>query len=217
VLELSLQLDPARVAAVKARLGTLPRSLTEIVRLEIKGGLNRAGQWMVANKLTGGTTADRLARRSGQLIRALNSEVTIEGVGTGDATVRGRLFIREKAPVGSRTPAHVYAPVHEYGATIRPVRAQVLTIPISDEARKRRSPGRFSRRQTFWAKTKRGHLILFWRRNKKADPEPIFLGVRSVRIPARPFMRPTGAMWLPEIARRIYLRTRALVTQRPGA
>jgi len=213
VLDTSLRFSPARVAALQARLAALPRTMLEVLRLEIKGGLNQAGRWMVENKLTGGTTADRLARRSGQLIRAVNTEVVIEGAGTLEPGVRGKLYIREKQPVGNRTPAHVYAPVHEFGATIRPRPERgpnaVLAIPMTEEARRRGSPTKF---QGFWQQDTRGRLWFFRERPGEEMLDVLFRGVKEVRIPPRPYMRPTAERFFPEIVARIMRRTRGLVS-----
>lgn len=75
-----------------------------------------------------------------------------------------------------------YARIHEYGGTIRPRRAKVLTIPT-----------RFQRTQAGDARGRAIHFPGYWRRSKtgrlwffsKDTNQPLFLGVTRVTIPPR--------------------------------
>ena len=72
----------------------------------------------------------------------------------------------------------IYATLHQYGGTIRPITAKYLTIPLPDAI-----PGSRARdyENTFIAKG-----IIFQKRGD--DIVPLFLLKKSVKIPARPFM-----------------------------
>lgn len=82
-----------------------------------------------------------------------------------------------------------YGPAQEFGATIFPVNAQFLTIPL-DEALTAAGVPRFSAREAEDAGYKtfiRGRIIYGL---KDGILYPLFLLVSSVTIPARPFVGP---------------------------
>jgi phage gpG-like protein len=87
-----------------------------------------------------------------------------------------------------------YAPILEYGGTIKPVAKQYLTIPIGREGRRIRKEAKGSLenspRDMFFYKSKRGNLLLMERHGKRNKATPRFVLKRSVYIRARPFMRP---------------------------
>ena len=81
------------------------------------------------------------------------------------------------------------AAIHQFGGVILPVHAKALTIPISKEARGKRARD-FPRGQTFLLK-REGKAPLIMLRQEGGIVTPLFVLLRSVKIPARPFIRPT--------------------------
>jgi phage gpG-like protein len=75
----------------------------------------------------------------------------------------------------------LYGPVHQYGATIVPVKAKLLAIPITKTARYAGSPRRFPGKLTF-VPTKSGGIL------KDAKGVVHYVLVDKVEIPARPFI-----------------------------
>ena len=146
---------------------------------------------------TGGTSATRLAVRSGRLrasVQALKPTVKgmlIEG-GATVGTVYARVHV---GPKGQRT-------------TIRPKSAKYLTIPLP-AARTRAGVAKGPARSDIWgdtfvAKSAKGNLIIFGKdritKGKRAGElrkkiHPLFLLLKSVTIPSR--VHPEEAMkWL---------------------
>lgn len=79
-----------------------------------------------------------------------------------------------------------YAPMQEYGGTVRPVRKKWLTIPLDaalTPAGVLRAPAPMWR-DTFFARSKRGNLILFQKTGKKKIT-PLFVLKKQTKIPAR--------------------------------
>ncbi|MDD5087198.1 MAG: hypothetical protein PHI18_00165 [bacterium] len=76
--------------------------------------------------------------------------------------------------------------IHEYGGTIVPRTAKALTIPIAAEARGRRAR---SFADTFLLK-RDGKAPLIMQRVEGGDPKPLFVLLKSVTLPARPFIEP---------------------------
>jgi len=68
-----------------------------------------------------------------------------------------------------------------------PKRAKWLTIPLTDEARHRRAR---SMHGLFFFRSRRGFHFLA-RRIGQGALELVYLLMQSVRVPARPFFRPT--------------------------
>jgi len=96
-----------------------------------------------------------------------------------------------------------YARIQEYGGTITAKNTEFLAIPL-DAAKTDAGVARFAPRQaegegykTFVAKS-----IIFGRRPGE-DAVPLFLLRRSVKIPARPYMRPAMKDFQPRILRDI--------------
>lgn len=86
-----------------------------------------------------------------------------------------------------------YAKIHEFGGIIKPINAAFLAIPIG-EAKTAAGVARFSPRQITAAGYDGSFVkggILFGKRGK--DAVPLFVLRSSVKIPARPFMRPALA------------------------
>lgn len=77
----------------------------------------------------------------------------------------------------------VYAAIHEFGGTIEPKNAEALTIPFEGVQGRARDY-----QDTFIAKTDSGASIIFQKRGD--DAVPLFLLVKKVEIPARPWLNP---------------------------
>ena len=84
-----------------------------------------------------------------------------------------------------------YAPMQEYGGTVRPVRKKWLTIPLDaalTPAGVLRAPAPDwsdpGKKNTFFKWSKRGNLILF-KKTGKNQITPLFVLKKQVKIPAR--------------------------------
>jgi len=127
--------------------------------------------------------------RSGTLWKSVRRKVTrgaaakIPGIAPADA----------RLPVGIVGPSAIYGATHELGGTIRPVRARALAIPL-DAAKtaagvSRGGPRSYS--DLFLVKGKGGKPILV--RDIGGGRLKAFFALRSsVRVPARPFAKPTA-------------------------
>lgn len=80
----------------------------------------------------------------------------------------------------------VRAAVHQYGATITPRRAKMLAIPLTAEAQAAGSPRKFP--GLLVPVTRGGKGVLVERTGKRGRPKAQYALVRSVKIPARPFL-----------------------------
>ncbi len=92
-----------------------------------------------------------------------------------------------------------YARVQEFGAVIRPKHARFLAIPLA-AAKTGAGVARFSPRQAAAAGYESTFIskgVIFGRQGEQAVP--LFVLKRSVRVPARPFMRPALAAMRPQI------------------
>lgn len=78
----------------------------------------------------------------------------------------------------------IYAPLHNYGGTIRPVKAKMLAIPLRREARRLGSPRKL--KDGFIQRSQKGNLIIF--RKSGAEIIPMFVLKDQVVIPARKFL-----------------------------
>lgn len=144
--------------------------------------------------LTGGTTSDRLAVRSGVLRAAFMSRVTLSAGGA-----QGQIGY-------AQGPASAYAATHEgwpnrrSSTTIKAKKTQYLAIPLAAA----KTPAGVARGRprdfpnTFVARSKRGALLIF-QRTGKGTIMPLFLLKKEVIIPARPALYPTVDKFLPLI------------------
>lgn len=149
--------------------------------------------------------------RRGALVVEAKAKELVSGDVLEVRSGRGRSSITTDASklpdavtIGSPLP---YMAAHETGATIRPKRARVLTIPLA-AARTPRGVARFSAREaatkyrsTFWQETPSGSLILFG--STSTAIVPLFVGKRKVKLPARPWLRPAFERSLPEVAEQL--------------
>jgi len=84
-----------------------------------------------------------------------------------------------------------YARIHEFGGVILPKRAKALTVPLSPLAEGKRA-GDFDRKQTFLLK-RDGKAPVIMLKQEQGEPIALFVLLKSVRIPARPFMEPPAS------------------------
>jgi len=176
-----LQGTQAQLALAATRI---PQSLDAVMRTQ----LTQAVSYARARYLSGGTTVDRLAVRTGGVRAAFQSRVSRQG-----PIVYGRIgYFSDDAPA--------WVGVHEYGATIRPRRARYLAIPLTEEARRVGSPRAYPS-PLFSARSRRGNLLLFRREGRAIVP--VYLLRDSVTIPARPALAPTVARFAPQIAQEL--------------
>ena len=131
------------------------------------------------------TTPTSTARRTGALWRSYRAQLTEDAntVGVDVGVLRG-----------AEGNALEYAALHEYGGTITPKNGQYLAIPLG-AAKTKRGVGRGGPRDygddLIVIRSKRGNLLLVRRPMGKAvGIEPLFVLVKSVKIKARPSLRP---------------------------
>ena len=157
--------------------------LGETVGRIIDKRLGEAVTYARATYLTGGTTATRLAERTGRLQASFDKEVQVTP--GAQTIVTARLgYLHGPSWVG----------IHEYGGTIRPTNAQYLAIPLTAAARSAGSPRQYPG-GLFAQTSQRGNLLLFQR--TEAGIEPVYLLRSEVTIPARPALRPTVEKFTP--------------------
>jgi phage gpG-like protein len=89
-----------------------------------------------------------------------------------------------------------YAAMQNFGGTVTPKTGKYLAVPLptlSITERRAKKPRDFS--DTFFAKSRKGNLILFQKTGKQKDAiRPLFVMKTSVTIKPRPFMK-----WFPEM------------------
>ena len=87
------------------------------------------------------------------------------------------------------TTSSRYARIHEYGGTVRPVSSRYLTVPTNPQAARIRARHRSLRDAPgLRFATMFGKKFLI--KGPKKRPQIMFVLVRSVTLPARPFLRP---------------------------
>ena len=126
----------------------------------------------------GGSSSNRLFRRSGKGIRGITKSVKVRGSSLG--SIRGQ--------IGAKFPMSV----HEKGAVVRAKNAKFLTIPLPAALNSRGIPLRKRARQwpdTFVSVTRNRNLIIFQKR--EGGIVPLYLLKKSVRIPPRLGMEDT--------------------------
>ena len=111
---------------------------------------------------------DRKLVDTGTMLRSVGSEIT------------ERSTTRVTAVAGTNL---VYAAIHEFGGTIVPRNAQFLSIPLTSEAKRYNSPRDFPQKLHAIINGDRGVLV------DEGDTAQYAL-VKSVNMPARPYMRP---------------------------
>ena len=134
----------------------------------------------------GGTTASSLSKRSGALVAAIQSSVTVTGA----------TFEAVQGSIGA--PGIIYAKIQETGGTIKAKNAKFLTIPLKAALNANGTPIMKSARDwpnTFVARSKAGNLIIFQKRG--AQIVPLYVLKPSVVIPPRLGMRKSLDAGLP--------------------
>jgi phage gpG-like protein len=135
----------------------------------------------VKSHIASGTSPDGAAFRPLKGVRVSGGSVPLRDTGVLMASIHGT--VEGNAVVVQTT--HPAAPVHNFGATIRPTKAKKLAIPLTREAKRAGSPRRFPRKLAVRPTRKAGTLLMF-EAGKVGTGQ--FLLVDSVTIPARPFM-----------------------------
>lgn len=172
------------LTAVQQRWTYASQRLGQAVGQVVTKRLDEAVTYARATYLTGGTTATRLASRSGRLTQSFGAEVQV-GAGQGGTLVSARIGYIHDAPG--------WVGIHEYGGTIRARNTRYLAIPLTEEAR-RTAPRQLG--NSFVARSRRGNLLIF-RKLEGGGIEPMYLLRESVVIPARPALRPTMERFTP--------------------
>lgn len=157
------------------RVGPVLRDQLELYLQGVSSRMLQAhsGAW------PGGTGPNSLSSRSGAALRSIEESIKVSGE-TIDS-VEGR--------IGG---IH-YLKTQEYGATIVPVNAQYLTVPLPAALDSAGVPLKRSAREwenTFCARSKNGNLIIFQKLAAK-EIVPLYLLVKEVVIPPRLGMRDT--------------------------
>lgn len=104
-----------------------------------------------------------------------------------------------------------YARLQHSGGTVSPKGGKFLAVPLTTltvTERRSKKPRDFS--DTFFAKSRKGNLILFQKTGKKKDAiRPLFSMKTSVTIKPRPFMK-----WFPEMrAEAVRIATAAIAVR----
>lgn len=187
--------------ALQARLARAQRELPRVLAQVLFTRLSEAVTYARTRYLSGGTTTDRLAVRTGRLRAAFGMEVQQQGSG-----VQARIgYILPQGRQGGGD-ALVYARIHEgwpdgrASTTMRPRNAQYLAIPLAAAKTPagvaRGGPRDFP--DTFVQRSRQGTLILF-QQVGSGGIVPLFILKREVVIPARPALRPTMQRFTPLI------------------
>jgi hypothetical protein len=209
-------LEVRGLAEVQARFGRAHQLIPQTLGRVLYRDLNDAVTHAKTRYLSGGTTADRLAVRSGALRNSFGSRIEIGQSWEDVKAIIG--YILPQATLGGGD-ALVYARVHEgwpdgrSSTTIKPSSAHYLTIPL--DAAKTAAGVACGRARdfpnTFVQRSKRGQLFIFQR--TATGIQPLFLLVPEVVVPARPALRPTMALFLPRIAEHLGQALTQLLTQ----
>lgn len=160
--QIKVEVDAKQLQTALARV---PDALQNELRQALEKILRRFEREFVSTRLSG---RPGLNRKSGNLARSWVREV------------RGRKLADLQARFATRVK---YAPIHEFGGIIRPVKARFLAIPL-DDARVRgiaASPRDFP--DGFFMRSKGGKLLFGI--NQGETFVPLFVLKRSVKIPAR--------------------------------
>lgn len=162
--------------ALQARFRQIPPEFLKRAATGLFKVFDQAQGYVLRNHIcNGGTSSTRLANRTGHLAGSIRHKVDVSG-----SSVNGEF--------GSY--ANTYNATHEFGATITPKTARALWIPIGANRRNDGTP-RVTPREAIASKAY--STSGDWRTGavmSKAG-EPLFALRQSVRIPARPFIRPT--------------------------
>jgi hypothetical protein len=186
---------------LQRRLATAAQHTPQLVRQILFRHLTNAVTFAKTTYLTGGTTADRLAVRTGALRASFGMEVQQSGT-----PVSARIgYILPQVNRGGGDPL-VYARIHEgwpegrASTTVVPRTSKFLAIPLQaaktpagvPRGRPRDFPNTFIRR------SRQGNLLIF-QKTGKTTIIPLFVLKSEVVIPARPALRKTMHRFTPVI------------------
>ena len=124
----------------------------------------------------GGTGKTTLSRRTGDLMASVKKSVRTTGRFTDTG---GEITGRIGSPL-------IYASTQELGATIRPKKAQYLTVPLPaalDARGVMKLPKARDYPNTFVQRSRRGNLIIFQKKGRGIVP--LFVLKKQVKIPPR--------------------------------
>lgn len=142
--------------------------LDEVSRSVIK---RHSGAWPGGTSAPG-TTPGRLSKRSGAMVKSIADSIKVSG--------------RFETGITAHIGGNAVAQLHETGAVIRPKKGKYLAIPLPEALDSRGVELRKGPRawdNTFIATSKRGNLIIFQRRGRRAIP--LYVLKAQVRIPPR--------------------------------
>lgn len=151
------------------------KAVGQAMLFAMKRSTIRLADYIAEHKLSG----QKLNVRTGSLRRSLQESRAKKVITMGNNVI---------GTVGTNLK---YAAIHEYGGTIRPKRAKWLAIPLKGaltaKGVARGGPRDF--KDTFFATSKKGNLILFGR--SMGSIIPLFAMKKEVKIPKKPYMKPS--------------------------
>lgn len=173
--EVSLQID---AKGLEAALRKKPKQIFLAGKRSLTLSKNRFDRNLQTKRLRG---RPGLKKRSGRLAQSFIGEVT----GNNLANLHMQYGTNVK-----------YAAIHEFGGVVRPKKGKYLTIPLKDNL----LPSGVMKRSlrsfqfVYFRRSKKGSLLAF-AGDDKDDMKPMFVLVRSVKIPARLGFR---RLWIQE-------------------
>jgi len=178
----------AGLGEMQVRFGHVIQIVLPTTSTVIATWLGAAVAYARERYLTGGTTSDRLAVRTGRLRAAFTADVRTSG-----QDIIGRIGYLYETPPGASV--HEGWPDNRTSTTIRPRSARYLALPLTEDAR-RAAPRSFG--GTFVQTSRRGNLLIFQKMGG-GTIQPLYLLRQEVTVPARPALRPTMIRFLPLI------------------
>ena len=206
----SIKINERSLKRLQARFRTAPVRVYGAIRESVK---KDASDWKreMVKRTKGGTRADGLGRRTGDLARSISARTTGTSPNINSITMR---------LVSAGVP---YAPIHEFGGTIKPRRAKNLTIPLDDNLTAggdvrypsaRALFGQNSSSQNAFVMRVNGKAFIVLKRRGESDLKFLWLLVKSVKIPARLGFHSTWKKQAPKRRRR--MRKALALALRPG-
>lgn len=152
------------------------KAIGQAMMFAMKRSTIRLADYIAEHKLSG----QKLNVRTGNLRRSLQESRAKKVQERGDAVI---------GTVGTNME---YAAINEYGGTIRPKKSKWLTVPLKDaltaKGVARGKPRDF--KDTFFAMSKNGNLIMFGKSMVGGSVVPLFALKKEVKISKKPFMKP---------------------------
>lgn len=151
------------------------KAIGQAMMFAMKRSTIRLSDYIAEHKLSG----QKLKVRTGNLRRSLQESRAKKVERRGDNVI---------GTVGTNME---YAAIHEYGGTIRPKKSKYLAVPLkaalTAKGVARGGPRDF--KDTFFAMSKKGNLIMFGKSMGKIIP--LFAMKKEIKIPKSPFMKPS--------------------------